>query len=73
MPKSSLTIEELQDINRHFNVIVNGRIAANKDSKKKKECRSPTCGAGVFMAQHKDRVYCGKYGAAYQSEQKKAK
>ncbi|KAA6403147.1 MAG: hypothetical protein EZS28_001335 [Streblomastix strix] len=36
MPKSSLTIEELQDINRHFNIIVNGRIAANKDSKKKK-------------------------------------
>ncbi|KAA6403294.1 MAG: putative 40S ribosomal protein S27a [Streblomastix strix] len=37
------------------------------------ECKSPTCGAGVFMAQHKDRVYCGKCGATYQSEQKKAK
>uniref|UniRef100_A0A914M2S2 Ribosomal protein S27a domain-containing protein n=1 Tax=Meloidogyne incognita TaxID=6306 RepID=A0A914M2S2_MELIC len=24
------------------------------------ECNSATCGAGIFMAKHKDRHYCGK-------------
>jgi len=24
------------------------------------ECPSPSCGAGIFMAKHKDRLYCGK-------------
>ena len=24
------------------------------------ECNSPSCGAGIFMAKHKDRHYCGK-------------
>ncbi|KCV72667.1 ubiquitin-40S ribosomal protein S27a [Fonticula alba] len=29
-----------------------------------RECESPTCGAGVFMANHKkqNRIYCGKCG-----------
>merc|ERR1711868_296992 len=31
----------------------------------RKECPADTCGAGVFMAQHKDRHYCGKCGLTY--------
>ena len=27
----------------------------------RRECPAPTCGAGVFMATHKDRQYCGKW------------
>ena len=30
-----------------------------------KECPSPECGAGVFMANHFDRHYCGKCGLTY--------
>jgi small subunit ribosomal protein S27Ae len=29
------------------------------------ECPHPDCGAGVFMAAHKDRQYCGKCGLTY--------
>ena len=25
-----------------------------------KDSHCPRCGAGIFLAQHKDRVYCGK-------------
>lgn len=31
----------------------------------RKECPENTCGAGVFMASHTDRVYCGKCGRTY--------
>lgn len=31
----------------------------------RKECSAETCGAGVFMASHADRVYCGKCGLTY--------
>ena len=31
----------------------------------RKECPSETCGAGVFMASHYDRYYCGKCGLTY--------
>lgn len=31
----------------------------------RKECPADTCGAGVFMASHSDRVYCGKCGLTY--------
>eukprot|EP00993_Chasmostoma_nieuportense_P004552 NODE_5215_length_683_cov_3182.052158_g5052_i0.p1 GENE.NODE_5215_length_683_cov_3182.052158_g5052_i0~~NODE_5215_length_683_cov_3182.052158_g5052_i0.p1 ORF type:complete len:154 (+),score=38.81 NODE_5215_length_683_cov_3182.052158_g5052_i0:103-564(+) len=29
------------------------------------ECPHPACGAGIFMASHKDRQYCGKCGLTY--------
>eukprot|EP00906_Rhabdomonas_costata_P027134 RCo038581 len=29
------------------------------------ECPHPDCGAGVFMAAHKDRQYCGKCALTY--------
>lgn len=32
------------------------------DSGKAKNKECPKCGKGVFMAQHKDRVTCGKCG-----------
>jgi len=31
----------------------------------RRECPQDICGAGVFMAQHKDRHYCGKCGLTY--------
>lgn len=31
-----------------------------KVERTRKECQNPSCGAGVFMAKHKDREYCGK-------------
>ncbi len=34
------------------------KIDGAKISKIKKEC--PRCGAGTFMAHHKDRSYCGR-------------
>ncbi len=35
-------------------------IADGKVERKRTPC--PKCGAGVFMAEHKDRVNCGKCG-----------
>ena len=29
------------------------------------ECPGPECGAGIFMAAHFDRQYCGKCGLTY--------
>ncbi len=34
------------------------KVEGTKISKIKKEC--PRCGAGTFMAHHKDRSYCGR-------------
>ena len=34
--------------------------AYNAGKKVKKEC--PKCGAGIFLAEHKDRFHCGKCG-----------
>jgi ubiquitin-small subunit ribosomal protein S27Ae len=34
--------------------------ASNKVSRLRRECPNESCGAGVFMANHKDRVYCGR-------------
>eukprot|EP00941_MAST-03F_sp_MAST-3F-sp1_P003794 g3794.t1 len=36
-----------------------------KVTRLRKECPAEECGAGVFMAQHKDRHYCGKCGLTY--------
>ncbi|WOO77941.1 Ubiquitin-40S ribosomal protein S27a [Vanrija pseudolonga] len=34
----------------------------------RRECPQPTCGAGVFMAWHKDRQTCGRCGLTYSFE-----
>ena len=39
--------------------------ASGKITKLRKECPSPECGVGVFMAKHYDRYYCGKCTASY--------
>lgn len=39
--------------------------ANNKVSRLRKECPSKSCGAGVFMAKHHDRTYCGRCGLTY--------
>ena len=31
----------------------------------RRECPGPECGAGIFMAAHFDRQYCGKCGLTY--------
>ena len=36
----------------------------------RRECPSPQCGAGVFMANHGDRQTCGKCGLTYMFETK---
>ncbi len=36
------------------------KIEGNRAIKNKKEC--PKCGSGVFLAEHKDRLSCGKCG-----------
>lgn len=36
----------------------------------RRECPEDTCGAGIFMADHHDRFYCGKCGLTYVHEDK---
>jgi small subunit ribosomal protein S27Ae len=36
----------------------NYQVSGDKLTRKNKSC--PKCGAGVFLANHKDRLYCGK-------------
>ncbi|CAI5738275.1 unnamed protein product [Hyaloperonospora brassicae] len=43
-----------------YKVDDNGKI-----QRLKKECPAPQCGAGVFMATHFDRHYCGKCHVTY--------
>ncbi|GMR41702.1 hypothetical protein PMAYCL1PPCAC_11897 [Pristionchus mayeri] len=40
---------------KFYEVDENGKIR-----RLRKECTSPTCGGGVFMAAHHNRYYCGK-------------
>ncbi|RHZ23724.1 hypothetical protein DYB37_002063 [Aphanomyces astaci] len=45
---------------KFYKVDDNGKI-----KRLKKECPAPECGAGVFMATHFDRHYCGKCHVTY--------
>ncbi|XP_063718857.1 ubiquitin-ribosomal protein eS31 fusion protein-like [Symsagittifera roscoffensis] len=38
---------------------------SGKITRLRKECESENCGAGIFMANHKDRYYCGKCALTY--------
>ncbi|NP_001150700.1 ubiquitin-40S ribosomal protein S27a [Zea mays] len=42
----------------------------SKVTRLRKECPNTECGAGVFMANHFDRHYCGKCGLTYVYNQK---
>eukprot|EP00658_Telonema_sp_P-2_P007799 TRINITY_DN128_c0_g1_i10.p1 TRINITY_DN128_c0_g1~~TRINITY_DN128_c0_g1_i10.p1 ORF type:complete len:105 (+),score=64.54 TRINITY_DN128_c0_g1_i10:46-315(+) len=37
----------------------------DKAGRMRRECPKETCGAGIFMAQHFDRQYCGKCHLTY--------
>ncbi|KAL7343427.1 ribosomal protein S27a-domain-containing protein [Rhodotorula toruloides] len=45
---------------KYYRVDSDGKI-----KRLRRECPSDTCGAGVFMAAHKDRQYCGRCGTTY--------
>ncbi|KAJ2919480.1 hypothetical protein MD484_g868, partial [Candolleomyces efflorescens] len=45
---------------KYYKVDSDGKI-----KRLRRECPSAECGAGVFMAFHKDRQYCGKCGLTY--------
>lgn len=38
---------------------------SGKISRLRRECPGPECGAGIFMAAHTNRQYCGKCGLTY--------
>ncbi|KAG0242255.1 ribosomal protein S27a-domain-containing protein [Mortierella sp. GBAus27b] len=38
---------------------------SGKITRLRRECPSETCGAGIFMAWHHDRQYCGRCGLTY--------
>lgn len=46
---------------------------SDKVTRLRKECPSSTCGAGVFMALHQNRTYCGRCGLTYIMKQEEAK
>ena len=46
--------------------------SAGKVTALRRECTNPMCGPGTFMAQHKDRQYCGKCHTTYKFEAKQA-
>merc|ERR1712220_34920 len=39
--------------------------SSDKVTRKRRECPQEECGAGIFMAQHFDRQYCGKCHLTY--------
>lgn len=45
---------------KHPNKVYENYEAKGQLSRKNKFC--PKCGAGVMLAQHKDRTHCGKCG-----------
>ncbi|XP_015789309.1 ubiquitin-40S ribosomal protein S27a [Tetranychus urticae] len=45
---------------RYYKVDENGKI-----TRLRRECTNEECGAGVFMANHFDRQYCGKCGLTF--------
>ncbi|KNZ75117.1 Ubiquitin-40S ribosomal protein S27a [Termitomyces sp. J132] len=45
---------------KYYKVDSDGKI-----KRLRRECPSAECGAGIFMAFHKDRQYCGKCGLTY--------
>ena len=44
-----------------------------KITRLRRECPGEDCGGGVFMANHKDRQYCGKCGLTYLINQMESK
>ncbi|EDQ88596.1 uncharacterized protein MONBRDRAFT_35187 [Monosiga brevicollis MX1] len=51
---------------KFFKVDANGKV-----TRLRRECPAEECGAGVFMANHFDRQYCGKCGLTYFADDQK--
>lgn len=49
---------------KYYNVKEDGKV-----EKVRQECPHPMCGVGVFMAEHRDRYYCGKCSRQYLKEE----
>ena len=45
-------------------------VSEGKIKRKRTPC--PKCGPGVFMAEHKDRLHCGRCGYTIMKSEKKA-
>merc|ERR1712062_126715 len=45
---------------KYYKVDDNGKI-----NRLRRDCPAEECGAGIFMAAHNDRQYCGKCGLTY--------
>ena len=55
---------------KFYKVEGDGEGTEYKVSHERIECPHPDCGAGVFMAQHKDRQTCGKCSLTYVMQKK---
>jgi len=55
---------------KYFKVDGDGQATEYKVTHLRTECPHPDCGAGVFMAQHKDRQTCGKCSLTYVTQKK---
>jgi len=55
---------------KYYKVEGDGGDAEYKVTHLRTECPHPDCGAGVFMAQHKDRQTCGKCSLTYVAQKK---
>lgn len=55
---------------KYYKVEGDGQDAEYKVTHLRIECPHPDCGAGVFMAQHKDRQTCGKCALTYVAQKK---
>jgi len=65
-----LTRLELTNLNKEtcigVNVLAYCQVDENgKITRLRRECPNEDCGAGVFMASHFDRQYCGKCNLTY--------
>ena len=47
-------------VTRYYSIDKSGKITRNL-----RECPAPECGAGIFMAKHRNREYCGKCALTY--------
>jgi small subunit ribosomal protein S27Ae len=47
-------------VTKYYSIDKSGKITRNL-----RECPAPECGAGIFMAKHKNREYCGKCALTY--------
>ena len=76
--KKKIFTKAKKPIHRHKNVPmrvlkyykVTGDDDEAKVSHERMECPHPNCGAGVFMAAHKDRQTCGKCSLTYVFQKK---